>query len=127
MGDAQVTVKFSPDGARIPDSETSNGVIAQVLNQAQENIDFALFVFSDPLTLNQLRQSQETGVQIQGIVDAEFAYREYSNTLDLWGIELADEQCKPNLQHSPWQRPLTRIGVPILGPTDKLHHKEGSC
>ncbi len=57
----------------------------------------------------------------------EIVNREYSNTLDLWGIELADEQCKPNLQHSPWQRPPTRIGVPILGATDKLHHKEGSC
>lgn len=48
-------------------------------------------------------------------------YVDYSKTLDMWGIEVADKNCKS--KQIRWQRPLTTVGVPQIDSSDKMHHK----
>jgi phosphatidylserine/phosphatidylglycerophosphate/cardiolipin synthase-like enzyme len=124
VGDAQVQVHFSPSSAGVPYTQTSGGMIATALKQAQKSVDLAQFVFSDQDLSNLLGNLyQERGIQLRGVFHPIFATQRYSSTLDMWGLKIADSQCKldPNLY--PWPKPATQLGIPRLGQTDKLHHK----
>lgn len=126
VGGAKVQLHFSPAGSKIPYERTSNGAIATVLNQAQKSVDLALFVFTEQGIANLLGHLHEDkGVQIRGVFDSSFAYQSSSSTLDMWGVKLADSQCKMNSTLHPWQAPIKDIGIPTSGSTDKLHHKFG--
>lgn len=124
VGDVQIQVHFSPSGAKVPYDQTSGGLIAANLNQAQKSVDFAQFVFSDQELANILgRLRTEKGIEVRGVSDPNFAYQRYSSTLDMWGLKLADKLCKLYPEIYPWAKPATQVGVPVLGSTDKLHHK----
>ena len=117
----EIKVNFSPDNRSIPYDKTSNGLIAQTLAKSKQKIDFALFVFSDQEITNQLNLQQKKNVNIRGIIDPNFAYVNYSKTIDMWGIAIADKNCKS--KQIPWQSPLTKVGVPQIAASDKMHHK----
>ena len=124
VGDAQIQVHFAPTSAGVPFAQTSSGMIAKALNQSQRRIDLAQFVFSDQNLVNLLGHLyQERNIQLRGVFHPTFAYQSYSSTLDMWGIKLADAQCQILSGLQPWQKPTTQIGVSVISPTDKLHHK----
>lgn len=125
VGNNTITIQFSPSNKNIPWTQSSNGLINQNLVQANQNIDLALFVFSDQNLANTLQTDQSKGVQIKLLIDDQFVFRSYSEGLDLLGVALADEQCRYEAGNSPWQNPIASVGTPNLPPGDLLHHKFG--
>ncbi|BFM38327.1 phospholipase D-like domain-containing protein [Synechocystis sp. LKSZ1] len=122
VGQSTVTVKFSPDSRQLPWSETSNGLIARYLNTAQKSIDLALFVFSEQPLVDVLQQPFQRGVEIKTLIDPGFAFRSYSEGLDLLGVSLR-EQCRVEAGNRPWPLAASFVGIPTLVEGDKLHHK----
>ncbi len=122
IGDASVTVKFSPDRRATPFTETSNGLIAQYLNQAQKAIQLALFVFSEQGLSDAINQRFQAGAEVKALIDRSFAFRYYSEGLDLLGVTLL-EDCQEQANNRPWALPTEFVGVPALPRGDKLHHK----
>jgi competence ComEA-like helix-hairpin-helix protein len=124
LGQTSVTVQFSPTGKKIPWQQSSNGLIAQTLSQAAQSVDLALFVFSEQQLANVLESRHLGGVKVRALIDPGFAYRNYSEALDMMGVALG-EGCKFEANNRPWQQPLERVGVPQLPAGDVLHHKYG--
>ena len=120
-----VTVQFSPTSTRLPWQNSVNGLIGRTLSQAMRSIDLALFVFSDQRLGDILERDRDRGVQIRALIEPEFAYRDYSEGLDLLGVALAGDRCRYEAGNHPWKKPLTSVGVPALAEGDLLHHKVG--
>ncbi len=130
VGKATVNIQFSPSSTTIPWSQTTNGLIGQTLAQAQQNINLALFVFSEQPLANQLAIKHQQGVTLRALVDSRFAYRSYSEVLDMLGIALSSARqgsltCQTESQNQPWSQPLPNVGIPQLPTGDVLHHKFG--
>ncbi|MGL5083868.1 MAG: phospholipase D-like domain-containing protein [Microcoleaceae cyanobacterium] len=124
VGTTPIAVQFSPTAKTQPWSSSSNALINTGLAGAERSIDFALFVFSAQNIVDTLEKAAQAKVNLRGLVDPNFAYRDYSEVLDMRGIFLPN-QCKLEAGNRPWKQPITTIGVPTLPPGDKLHHKFG--
>jgi phosphatidylserine/phosphatidylglycerophosphate/cardiolipin synthase-like enzyme len=122
IGNSKVTVHFSPTSPTQPWSSSSNGLIGETLSKATKSIDMALFVFSEPDLADILAQRHQDNVQIRGLIDPQFAYRSYSDALEMMGLSRSD-RCGHQLQNHTWENPITTVGVPILPKGDLLHHK----
>lgn len=120
---SQVIVQFSPLSETQPWTRSVNGLISQTLGQAQQRLDLALFVFSDQAIANRLAQVSQRGVPIQTLIDPSFAYRSYSEGLDMLGLALPDHRCRFEADNAPWTQPISAVGSPVLPEGDKLHHK----
>ncbi len=120
-----VTVQFSPTSRSRPWPESVNGLIGQALNTAIQTADMALFVFSEQNLSNILETKHQQGVQVRALIDSGFAYRNYSEGLDMMGVELADSQCRYDADNRPWRQAIATVGVPQLADGDLLHHKFG--
>ena len=118
-----VEVQFSPISPTQPWANSVNGLIAKTLGQATQEVNLALFVFSEQAISNQLWTVAQRGVPIQTLIDPSFAYRSYSEGLDMLGLSLPDHRCKMDSENRPWPSPITSVGVPTLTEGDKLHHK----
>ncbi len=116
-------VQFSPTSKTQPWATSVNGLIARTLGQATQRVNIALFVFSEQAISDQLFQIAQRGVPIQTLIDPGFAYRSYSEGLDMLGLNLPDTRCQMDGKNRPWPTPITSVGVPTLPPGDKLHHK----
>ncbi|MGA1622242.1 MAG: phospholipase D-like domain-containing protein [Synechocystis sp.] len=123
IGETNVIVKFSPDRKATPFPETSNGLISQYLNQAQKTIQLALFVFSEQRLADVIQQRFQQGVEVKALIDPSFAFRSYSEGLDLLGITLLDKKCRIEENNNPWALATEFVGIPALPDGDKLHHK----
>ena len=119
-----VEVQFSPTARSVPWDSSSNGLIGKTLGSATQAIEMALFVFSDQNLVNKLEPLHQNGVQIRALIEPEFAFRPYSEALDLLGVTLT-EDCKTEASNRPWQNPIATVGVPRMPPGDLLHHKFG--
>ncbi|PSR14076.1 competence protein ComE [filamentous cyanobacterium CCP3] len=115
-------VQFSPTSKTKPWPQSVNGLIAKTLGQATQSVHLALFVFSEQAISDQLVPVANRGVSIKTLIDPGFAYRSYSEGLDMLGVTLPDHNCKRD-SSVPWAQPITTVGVPVLPPGDKLHHK----
>jgi phosphatidylserine/phosphatidylglycerophosphate/cardiolipin synthase-like enzyme len=122
LGDNQITVKFSPNSPTQPWNYSSNALIGNTLSSASQSIDIALFVFSEQRLANILEIRHKNNVKIRALIEPGFAYRPYSEALDMMGIALS-EKCKNQLDNHPWKNPITTVGVPVLAKGDLLHHK----
>lgn len=120
--DSKITVNFSPISPTQPWNNSSNGLIGKTLDTAIKNVDLALFVFSDQKIANILKNRHIQTVEIRGLIEPQFAYRSYSEALDMMGLAVSDN-CKYEVDNSPWKNPVTTVGVPTLAPGDLLHHK----
>ncbi|WP_055074459.1 phospholipase D-like domain-containing protein [Pseudanabaena sp. 'Roaring Creek'] len=118
---AQIRLKFSPDPEDTPREQTSNGLIATAVSGTQKTVDMALFVYSDEFVSAILEERQQQNVQIRTLVEPQFAYRDYSSTLDMWGLQ-STQDCKTG-KNSAWKQPLKTVGIPNLVAGDTLHHK----
>ena len=118
VGKTRVLVQFSPTSKQQAWEDSSNGSIGKLLANSQQQVDFALFVFSEPKLGTILQTQSQRGVKIRGSIDRQFAYREYSSGLLLMGVD------GNNLCQAPTTtQALSTIGVPILPAGDLLHHK----
>jgi phosphatidylserine/phosphatidylglycerophosphate/cardiolipin synthase-like enzyme len=119
IGKTRVLVKFSPNSKQEAWTDTTNGVIGKLLGTSQQQVDFALFVFSEPGLSDILQARSQQGVKIHGVIDREFAYRDYSSGLSLMGLT-GGNICQAATTSA---QPLDTIGVPNLPTGDLLHHK----
>jgi competence ComEA-like helix-hairpin-helix protein len=119
---SKITLQFSPTSRTIPWSETTNGTIGKTLSSALQKVDLALFVFSEQPLADILESDRQRGVEVKAVIEREFAYRSYSEALDLMGVALADN-CKYEANNRPWQQPISSVGAPVLAKGDLLHHK----
>ena len=124
VGDTKVTVQFSPTSNSQSWQKSVNGLINRTLEKAQKSINLSLFVFSAQPLVNTLEKKSLQGVLIQGLIDPSFAYRYYSEGLDMMGVALANK-CKYETDNHAWQKPISTVGIPNLPPGDRLHHKFG--
>jgi phosphatidylserine/phosphatidylglycerophosphate/cardiolipin synthase-like enzyme len=123
---SSITVQFSPTSASRYDwDDSANGLIGRTLLNSQHTVDAALFVYSEQPLSRLLQETQRQNVTIRALIDAGFAYRSYSEALDLMGVALPDHQCRYGQGNQPWADPLTTVGVPQLNEGDVLHHKFG--
>lgn len=122
IGNGIVLAKFSPNSRNTPWEYTSNGFIASQLEKAENSIDIALFVFSDQEIADTLEKKHIKGVKIRALIDPGFAYRYYSEGLDLLGVALPNK-CQYEEGNNPWKNPIKTVGIPSLPKGDKLHHK----
>ncbi len=121
VGGAQIRIKFSPDSEDVAREQTSNGLIATAIAGTKTNVDMALFVYSSPFISTILEERQQNNVQIRALVEPQFAYRDYSSTLDMWGLQ-STQDCKTG-KSSAWKQPIKTVGIPNLVSGDTLHHK----
>jgi phosphatidylserine/phosphatidylglycerophosphate/cardiolipin synthase-like enzyme len=121
VGGAQIRIKFSPDSEDIAREQTSNGLIATAIAGTKTTVDMALFVYSDPFISSILEERQQNNIQIRALVEPQFAYRDYSSTLDMWGLQ-STQDCKTG-KSSAWKQPIKTVGIPNLVSGDTLHHK----
>ncbi|MFN6483097.1 MULTISPECIES: DUF655 domain-containing protein [unclassified Nostoc] len=124
LGNTKITVQFSPTSPTQPWSNSSNGLIGKTLDSATKSIDMALFVFSEQPLANILEKRHQENVQIRALIEPQFAYRSYSEALDMMGVALSNK-CKYEIDNHPWSNPITTVGVPVLPKGDLLHHKFG--
>ncbi|MEH2439143.1 DUF655 domain-containing protein [Nostoc sp.] len=124
LGNTQITVQFSPTSPTQSWSNSSNGLIGKTLDSASKSVDMALFVLSDQRLANILENRHQQSVQIRALIEPQFAYRPYSEALDMMGVALSNK-CKYEVDNHPWQNPITTVGVPMLPKGDLLHHKFG--
>ncbi len=122
FGNNKVKVNFSPTSPTKPWIESSNGLIGKTLKSADKSIDSALFVFSAQRLSNILETRHEEKVKIRTLLEPDFAYRFYSEGLDMMGVALSNK-CKYELNNQPWENPSKTIGIPLLTSGDLLHHK----
>ncbi|MEL6385346.1 MAG: phospholipase D-like domain-containing protein, partial [Cyanobacteria bacterium J06626_18] len=120
---SQVTVQFAPMSESEPWSKSVNGLIGKTLAQANDQIDMALFVFSDQGISDRLARAAQAGVTVRALIDSNFIYRSYSEALDMLGTATPDHRCKFEANNRPWTQPISQVGTPQLAEGDKLHHK----
>jgi phosphatidylserine/phosphatidylglycerophosphate/cardiolipin synthase-like enzyme len=118
-----LTLQFSPLSPSQPWAQSTNGLITRTLSQAKRSIAIALFVFSEQRIANPLEAQAQAGTDIRVLIDPGFAYRSYSEALDMLGIALLDQRCKLEADNHPWKAPIESVGMPQLPLGDKLHHK----
>jgi phosphatidylserine/phosphatidylglycerophosphate/cardiolipin synthase-like enzyme len=119
VGKTRVFVQFSPTSKQQEWSDSSNGSIGKLLQASQQQVDFALFVFSEPGLGKILQAQSQRGVKVRGLIDRQFAYRNYSSGLSLMGVD-PNHICQVGGTNSA---ALATIGVPTLPQGDLLHHK----
>lgn len=124
VGNTKVTIQFAPTSKSQSWQQSVNGLINQTLEKAQKSINLALFVFSSQSLVNTLENQSLQDVSIKALIEPNFAYRYYSEALDMIGIALANK-CKYEDNNRTWQKPISTVGIPNLPPGDRLHHKFG--
>lgn len=123
IGGKKLTVQFSPTARALSWANSTNGLIASTLKSATQSIQSALFVFSEQRLADAMQQVQSRA-EISVVVDPKFAYRSYSEVLDLLGVSLQDQTtCTTEPGNAPWRTPVDKVGVPSLPRGDVLHHK----
>ncbi|MCT7948679.1 phospholipase D-like domain-containing protein [Ancylothrix sp. C2] len=125
IGNNIITLQFSPTSLTQPWEQSVNGLIGKTLAGASQSIDLALFVFSEQQLSNILETTARQGVKLRTLIEPSFAYRNYSEGLDMLGITLTNEKCQIEPENRPWQNPIDTVGVPQLPEGDLLHHKFG--
>ncbi|MBF2083851.1 phospholipase D-like domain-containing protein [Thermoleptolyngbya sp. C42_A2020_037] len=120
---SRVTVQFSPTSPTQPWQISVNGLIGRALSASRRQVDLALFVFSDQNLGSALETQHQKGVQVRALIDPGFAFRYYSEALDMMGVALPDSQCRIEKGNKTWERAIATVGIPTLPEGDLLHHK----
>ncbi|MBF2098950.1 MAG: competence protein ComE [Gloeomargaritaceae cyanobacterium C42_A2020_066] len=119
-----MTIQFSATSRRQGWDQSVNGLIGRTLEKAQQSVDMLLFVFSDQALVNVMQPLFARGVTIRLLNEPDFAFRDYSETLDMWGLAIPRKgSCKYEDGNAPWSSPNPNVGVPNLPKGDRLHHK----
>jgi phosphatidylserine/phosphatidylglycerophosphate/cardiolipin synthase-like enzyme len=119
----KLTIQFSPTSKKLNWEDSVNGLIAQTLESSRSSVKAALFVFSDQKISNALEEVHNSGSEISFFIEPKFAFRYYSELLDLFGIQMKNPRCVYENGNKPWVTPVTRSGMANLDSGDILHHK----
>jgi phosphatidylserine/phosphatidylglycerophosphate/cardiolipin synthase-like enzyme len=122
VGGKKITVQFSPSTLNVDWSMTTNGLIAKTLTGAKTSIEASLFVFSEQKLADAMKNVARRA-DIEVLVERKFAFRSYSEVLDLLGVELPDARCVIEPGNAPWRPAIEKAGVTTLVNGDVLHHK----
>lgn len=122
VGGSKITIQFSPASKTVPFEQTTNGLIANYISKAKRSFKAALFVFSEQKLADVLEKRHDDGVDVGVLIESRFAYRDYSELMDMLGLEMLAVNCKPEPGNKPWKNPIREGGMATLG-GDKLHHK----
>ncbi|MBL7665042.1 MAG: hypothetical protein JNM93_07905 [Bacteriovoracaceae bacterium] len=124
VGGVPVSVQFAASPSNIDWRYSTNGFIAQSLASAKLKVLMALFVFSDQQLVDILETRHDAGVFVSALIDPNFASRDWSEMLDMWGIKMRNrETCRYEDGNRVWENPIEYGGIPQLPYGDKLHHK----
>lgn len=125
IGETVVTVQFSPTSRFRMWKETVNGLIADELSKANHSAHLALFVFSEQRISNVLQEKtlDNPKMSFKLLIEPKFAYRQYSELLDVWGIALKNEKCEYQADNNPWKVPFMTGGAANRENGDQFHHK----
>lgn len=121
----KITVQFSPTSQKYNWEESVNGLIGKHIEKATSSVKAALFVFSDQNISNILEKKNDVGVQVGFLVEPKFAYRDYSEVLDLMGLQMLNVNCSYEEGNRPWKKAASEVGIPYMQRGDVLHHKFG--
>jgi phosphatidylserine/phosphatidylglycerophosphate/cardiolipin synthase-like enzyme len=121
----KITIQFSPTSERFNWEESVNGLIARQIKKAKISIEGALFVFSDQFLTNAMLERHLQGVEVGFVGEAKFAFRDYSEFLDLMGLEMLSSRCVYEPFNQPWIYPANLVGTANLSSGDVMHHKFG--
>jgi phosphatidylserine/phosphatidylglycerophosphate/cardiolipin synthase-like enzyme len=120
---SKITIQFSPTSQRYHWEESVNGLMASHLMNASKSIKAALFVFSDQRLADTIQKRHDAGAEVGVIIEPKFAYRDYSELLDLLGLEMFNQKCQYETENNPWKTPIKEAGMSNLPKGDVLHHK----
>lgn len=121
-----LTLQFSPTSQRLSWDDSVNGLIGKTISKAKTGVRMALFVFSDQKITDilQAKRSANADLKIGLVIEPNFAFRYYSETLDMWGLMMLDPWCQYGYEENPWSEPLgDEIGISNLEDGDVMHHK----
>lgn len=121
----KITVQFSPSPRQIGSELTTNGLIARSIESAKKSVHSALFVFASQSIADKMYSAHKKRVDVSMLVEKRFAYRFYSDMLDMLGHQLMDHRCVIPETNMPWRPAIRRAGHTLLAPLDFLHHKFG--
>lgn len=119
----KLTVQFSPTSQRYNWEESVNGLIATHAAKATKSIKALLFVFSDQKLADVMEKRNNAGAEVGVIIEPKFAYRDYSELLDLMGLQMLNAKCIYETDNNPWKKPAKEAGMARLAGGDVLHHK----
>jgi phosphatidylserine/phosphatidylglycerophosphate/cardiolipin synthase-like enzyme len=119
----KITVQFSPTSQKYHWEESVNGLIASYLAKSTQSIKSLLFVFSDQKLADVMEKRHSAGVEVGVFVEPKFAYRDYSEVLDLLGLEMLNQKCVFEADNNAWSSPAKEVGMAKLPNGDVLHHK----
>jgi phosphatidylserine/phosphatidylglycerophosphate/cardiolipin synthase-like enzyme len=117
-----ITVKFSPTSTKQGYSQSTNGLIAQELSNARSKVEAALFVFSEQALANAL-EDNKSQPYTAFMVESKFAFRYYSELIDLLGLAALGPKCEPEPNNRPWKRAADFAASVRLSDGDVMHHK----
>lgn len=119
----KISIQFSPTSARYNWEESVNGLMALHLAKATKSVKAALFVFSDQKLANVLEKIHLAGAEVGILIEPKFAFRDYSELLDVLGIRMLNAKCTYEADNQVWKNPISEAGMAILTRGDVLHHK----
>ena len=125
VGGIKMTVQFSPTSRKYNWEETVNGLIGAQIKRATKSVKAALFVYSDQNLSTTLEARSDAGVAVGVLMERQFAFREYSELLDMLGVRMLAPNCKFEDNNQPWRKPVKEAGVGVQPQGDVLHHKFG--
>lgn len=125
LKDTTFTIQFSPTSRWKTWEESVNGLIGETLMKAKKSVHMALFVFSEQRLADILeeRTKLHSNMDLKLLIEPNFAYRQYSELLDVWGLSLKNERCEEKEGNNPWATPYMTAGAAGREDGDVFHHK----
>lgn len=124
VGGKKITVQFSPSTRRVDWEMTTNGLIAKQIRSARTSVQAGLFVFSEQNIANAMKDVSHRAT-VSVLVERKFAFRYFSEVLDLLGLEIPNPNCVIATDNNPWRPAIQTAGTIRNRSGDVLHHKFG--
>jgi phosphatidylserine/phosphatidylglycerophosphate/cardiolipin synthase-like enzyme len=125
VGRGTITLNFSPAKRKQDIATTSNGIIANFVEQSLSSVHIAVFVYSDQKISDTLSEVRDRGVEdIKVLIDPDFYRQPYSKAYDALGICPAPGKRKSKIKVNPWSNPITTVGFPIAPTGDRGVHSK---
>ncbi len=120
----KITVQFSPSTRKVDWEMTTNGLIAKQIRSARVSVQAGLFVFSEQGIADAMKEvAPKANVSV--VVESKFAYRYFSEVLDLLGVTIPNPNCVIPTDNNPWSPAIQTAGTVRNRAGDVLHHKFG--